>query len=541
MKCKALLTIFFLIFGVHGASAIPVLISQIPDINTTNLLMTDLTVKYLMDANYSDINQSTVKMYFNTTHNGESVNAYVNGSFVLLGSGILGHSNNFPTNDTVNHTFTLSDDLVYHTVENMILSPATSCSGTCHKGADWATKTNPINKNTVYEDRQYNFTLDEENAVYEVPVNVTNTTGQSPLIVGFHNGGYSSGNIYSSANSTTLCSLLPSIGFDEPADANGLGERHCNFKIDVVNGTINGIKITADSYFWIQPQSTGWNIYYTNNITRPDQVRYSSNSGLTWSNFPGTLRTHLHLNGNDSFNQWACYNSTSTGARSCSVVFSDNIAQSDIPPVGARFTNPNGNNTFLSNTNMTVTWAAGYSLTDGVILGYNLSVWQTGTEILKIGNYSNTTFNATFNTSLLGVGTYNFRMITHSNKSLNTTTSSVLFTIYNYSEVHGYVYNVLELPIQNAKVDVTNMGNTHIAYTDASGYYTIPDYIEGDSHMLVRAIGYQNATYSHYHNETHWQNFTLKEKEASTVSASGFDLISILFIMVITYIVRRKQ
>jgi len=547
MKSKWLLLFFMIIllFTPLSLATTPVLISQLPDIDSTNLIGSDLSVIMKMASNYSDINLSTVKVYFNITRNGIINTAYLNGSLIQLGGATVGYP--YSTTDGTNHTFKLPADVIYPITGNILdANSSNSCSVYCHKGADYSTVIQPTNTNNIFKTRLFNISNATQYNYFEAMVNVTTTVGQSPALVYFCNASYSTGAMTTSPNCGQIGSFIPKTTFDHYHSNNPttgtLAHSVIPYSVDTTNGTIAGIKVSpSDNYFAIKFQSTGWNIYYSNNITRTDQTRRTINNGALWNNFAGTLRWHVHkFNANDIFSYYTCYNSTSTGTRYCSSVVQDTIGLASQPPIGGSFTNPNGINTFLNNTNMTPTWNAGYSLTDGVIIGYNLSVWQNGVKIMDIGNYSASTLNATFNTSLLGVGSYNFRLITNSNKSLNTTASSVIFTIYDFSSVSGYVTNTLGLPIQNVRVDLTNMGTLHTLFTDVNGYYTNHDTISGISTMLVRAIGYQNTTISHDHNASYWQNFTLSEKTIP-VKLPSLSVFSTIGILILSFIYCRMK
>jgi len=76
--------------------------------------------------------------------------------------------------------------------------------------------------------------------------------------------------------------------------------------------------------------------------------------------------------------------------------------------------------------------------------------------------------------------------------------------------VDGYVFNILEVPIQNARIDL----DSGYDFTDANGYYEFTNISEGTYTILVRAIGYVNSTNLSTITSNTTMNFTLSEPVA---------------------------
>lgn len=480
----------------------PVLISQSPDINSTNLIGQDLVIKYQMVSNFSDINESTVRFYFNTTRNGIINTAKINGTLVQPGAATIGFQ---PiSNDGVNHTFNIPADVIYPLTANIIdANSSNSCSQSCHIGADYSTVTNPTNKNNIFKTRLFNISNETSYNYFEAMVNVTTVTGQSPALVYFCNASYTTGALSTSSNCAQIGSFLPKTTFDHyhtQLNAIGnLGHSIIPYKVNNTAGTINNITISPDdNYFAIKFQSTGWNIYYSNNVTRQDQTRLSTNNGVGYSNFSGTLRWHVHkFNNNDIFSYYTCYNSSSIGTQYCSAVTQDVISEADINPVGAVITTPNATRvTYPYNENMSINWTEGSSLTDGVILYYNLTLWQAGTFVMNIGNYSNTTLSTSWNPGEAPNGTYNFRMNTTSNKSLTTTTASILFDIY-------YLYE----PFTPTTI-ISNTGNFYVNHSWINGTGNLTNLYN----ISINNV-WSNGSMLNYNNTTYnphvWSNISI--------------------------------
>lgn len=541
-KSLGLVLITLAILTQPSSALFPTLVSQVPDINSTNLYGTDLAITYKMATNYSDINLSTVKIYFNTSRNGINNTAKINGVLIQPGGSSAGF--NAYSTDGVNHTFNLPHDVVYPITANMIdANSSYSCASGCHIGGDYNTVVNPTNKNNVFKTRLYNVSNETGYNFFEAMVNVTNVTGEAPANVFFCNASYISGSLSTSPNCHQIGSFLPTTTFDHyhVQGVNGtLAHNVLPYYVDTVNGTIGSVKISPnDNYFAMRFLSTGWNIYYSNHTTAVDTTRLSINNGVSYSNLAGTLRWQVHkFNNNDIFSYYSCRTSLLNGTRYCSATTDDTISEASVPPQGAEFTFPNGDNAnFANNTNITITWNPGVSLTDGIIEYYNLTLWKEGVKQLDIGNYTASTLSKSWNTSDIGEGLdYNFRMNTTSNKSLTTTTSSVTFDIHKSYTLTGFAFNVLEQPLQNIRIDV----NGNHTFTDGAGYYTFTTIIENNYTVLARGVSFSDQSQNINLNADQMLNFTMTERMVGVKGSPGFEGIGLLAMMSIIYLYGKK-
>jgi len=121
--------------------------------------------------------------------------------------------------------------------------------------------------------------------------------------------------------------------------------------------------------------------------------------------------------------------------------------------------------------------------------------------------------------------------------SVITVTESIINAVINAVYIYGYVYNVLEVPLQNARVDLVGGGHS---LSDATGYYNI-SIPAGQTELLSRAIGYRNNTKTLVVTNDTQQNFTLLERTAGTVTTPGFSGIAMIFICALIYYTVRKK
>ena len=113
---------------------------------------------------------------------------------------------------------------------------------------------------------------------------------------------------------------------------------------------------------------------------------------------------------------------------------------------------------------------------------------------------------------------------------------------YSYPAVYfilkGYITNVLEAPIEWARIDIDS---TH-EFTDEDGYYTFNNITKGNYTILVRQIGYRNNTANVSLNSTNdWYNVTLSDNKMPAIKMTpGFEGLGLLIGIGLIYIIRRK-
>ncbi len=100
----------------------------------------------------------------------------------------------------------------------------------------------------------------------------------------------------------------------------------------------------------------------------------------------------------------------------------------------------------------------------------------------------------------------------------------------------GYVNNTLELPVQNARIDING---SHV-FTDANGYYNFSGISEDTYLILTRAIGYRNNTNTTTISQDLIMNVTLRERMVGTVSVPGFSGFGAILVFGLLFFLRRK-
>ena len=109
-----------------------------------------------------------------------------------------------------------------------------------------------------------------------------------------------------------------------------------------------------------------------------------------------------------------------------------------------------------------------------------------------------------------------------------------------YYTVSGYVKNVLEFPLEDARVD--QVGGNY-SFTDAAGYYSIV-VPAGDRDILGRAIGYENLTKSISVSGNTALNMTLPEfrpPDYTSLIESILGIVVVLMALIIVAVKRKKK
>lgn len=111
------------------------------------------------------------------------------------------------------------------------------------------------------------------------------------------------------------------------------------------------------------------------------------------------------------------------------------------------------------------------------------------------------------------------------------------------SELKGYVINILEAPINLARIDV----NTTHVFTDGNGFYNFGNIKKGNYTILVRQIGYKNDSQLFAVNGTiSWHNVTLLGQSGGGSSyvrsyVPAFAMFCIILILILYAANKRKQ
>ncbi len=128
------------------------------------------------------------------------------------------------------------------------------------------------------------------------------------------------------------------------------------------------------------------------------------------------------------------------------------------------------NATTPDNTNYTVWYANNgtdsYSQLGGILTGNNSLTIET--------KYQNT----------------DVKVELYGNTTLTPELMQITFWTQGNLTFSGHVYNTLELPLYNAKIDYNGLSD----YSNASGYFEFTNITDGTHSVLIRSIGYENVT-----------------------------------------------
>jgi hypothetical protein len=211
--------------------------------------------------------------------------------------------------------------------------------------------------------RLFNVSASKQYNMYNIMANTTSGTGG--LRVYYCNSSYTSGNIIASPDCDNFYTVLAGTPYNY---SHGPYSSHVviPFAINTTTGQMGTVKVTSTSYFVLRGiAGTNWDVYYISDVSRPDTIQTSSDAGAAWSDFSGTVDSHLNqYDGTDALYYYACANDTLWNAN-CSSVRFDLIDLSGIPPTPPIIYHPNASS-YCDNISINYTAAVspnGYSIT----------------------------------------------------------------------------------------------------------------------------------------------------------------------------------
>lgn len=249
------------------------------------------------------------------------------------------------------------------------------------------------------------------------------------------------------------------------------------FSMNLTESTIAGIKVTNTNYFLLKRASIGvWSIYYSPTVARPDTTQLTTNGGINWANFDGTVQAFVSQYTPLNYTNWekVCSND-SLGNYICSAERGSPISEQIQTPTIVSVYSP-----------VTQTYKG------NITINYTSSEVPTGLSFYNISlEYINHTFVKTIitNNSLnLGyiwnsVGTsdglYMIRVEAVGNNNLSSYGYSAEFTVDNtppgiiitYPLNATYNVNVSELDYSNASLSwrVGHAPSAYYKFNEVSG------------------------------------------------------------------------
>lgn len=288
-----------------------------------------------------------------------------------------------------------------------------------------------LNGNSVYiKNRLYNISDNTTSNFLEVMANIS--TGINSLRVYYCNDNYVSGNIGASASCLQIGELATTAPYNH-THTQYSSHHLIPFPIDTNTGTIGGIPVTSTGYFLFRGRSgaTNWNIWNIPNITRIDTTQTSSNSGLTWTNQPITIDSHLHqFDNDDTLFYQACGNYN--GTINCSSFQIDTFDIDVLPPTPVQIIRPNSSDVFTNEIQINYTAAIPDPLAG--ITYYNISLLNSSLGFVKTiieNNSLNLSFKYDLNANPTPSGTYKISIIAYDNYTQKSESISSNFQITN--------------------------------------------------------------------------------------------------------------
>lgn len=408
--------------------------------NAFNFSVINISAATQAPADLTSTNAFTTGVYINYTINNSNSTPYlfykVNNSvsdslFFLNGTQITGYRNNTCTNVTeiLQNTTTwqcrLFDIEVYPATYNFD-------EDTIEAGAKSNSTLDATAK--LFKMQFYNVSNITNYSFFEINAYNTTTT-TSPLRIYYCNSTYTTGNIQTSPNCVLFASLPRTSAYNHSHGS--LSSHHIlPLGLNSSTGQIGAIKVTATSYLIARgPNSGGWNITYTTDVSRADAYQTSANTGASYSNLAGTADAHIHqFSDNDTLRYFisvAPSNQTWVGQNaSNSTESSDLMGLGDLPPSTPIIQIPS-NATYSIGTPMNITYLQSISPNNYPITTYNISLYNldyTYNSTIQGNNSNNLSYLWDFD--LIAQGAYIIGVNATDNLGQNSTTAfSDVFTI----------------------------------------------------------------------------------------------------------------
>ena len=443
------------------------------DVTSGNIFDENLYIQYNITAGGTAVLDETL-LYFKTNTTTSDINYYINGTATVGWQESEACCN---TSDLYN--FTLQDNEIYPATYNIdpdYFRSVQNSNFTFTGNTDYY----KIKFFNVSNETQYNEFEIMAIRTGELPIG----SQPQPMPVYYCNSSYTSGKPTTDDN----CQLVIDIsGWTTSYDhCHGTNNYSCHIveplAINTTDGTLNGIKVTPESYFLLErPGNSEWTISYISNITRSDQVQSSISNGNTWSNFAGTINAHLHqFTGEENLSYYAWANDTN-GNNYTSTTYTESIELDPLAPGAVVIYDPALNSSYEDN--LIINYSASISPQNDTIEYYNITLYNESLDLEQIiqGNNSN---NLTYNWSLSSIdaGTYRIGVEAFDNNSLSTIIYSENFFVVKYAPTISIDWNASNINISEA--------NHTISFTvvdNVSNSFNCSLNLNGD-------ISYQNTT-----------------------------------------------
>ena len=291
-------------------------ISQSPaDVSSTNIVVQNLNITYNI-TDLAGINASSVKLYYKTNRSSDEIVWFINGTAY---SGFQECDNQ--TNVSSVWNFFL-DYQIYpgtYSLPDEVMEAETKQ----HFNLDAKTDILKVRFFNVSSDKEYNY----------IVLDVQNQTVDTEFLRFYYcNESYTSGNPKLSDYCIEFYDLEPGMPHNYSKDSSLYWI--VPLAINSTTGKIGNVKVTPTSYILLRSSANagGWNISYVTNISRTDTVQYSTNNGIAYSNFSGTVDMRIHqFDGSDSLWYYVCADDVNENSN-CSSLRQDLLELDNLPP-----------------------------------------------------------------------------------------------------------------------------------------------------------------------------------------------------------------
>lgn len=382
-----------LCFNVTNTAPTLAFYSQSPaDLNLTNFLTVPLNITYNVSDVDSNINNSTILLYYKLNSSVSNVMYYLNGTTYS------GYFSRTPLSNTnVSYLWQLYDNQVLPAIYNI---NEQTMENTTHNVVT-LTNQNQFISMQFYNISQYQY------GFFEIMAN--RSVGTGSLRIYYCNSTYDFTNPAGNVNCNNFATLTGNTYHH--THSNYSSHQLATFSVNETTGLIGSVYVTPTSYFIIRgTTSTTWNIYNINDTTRIGAYRSTNNAGGSWTNQTYTVDSHIHQFKNSTLYYYACANDTNEST--CTTVRSDNLELGNLAPSAPIITNPTNNSYNSNTTSINITYTASISPNSYSITSYNISLYSDSgvfNQTIIANNGLNLSYLWTINSSMYG--NYTIRIV----------------------------------------------------------------------------------------------------------------------------------
>lgn len=390
-------------------------VNQTPvDLNSFNILGVNEPLNITYDITDTDgVNASTVLLFRKLNSTEEDGLIITNGTVTNRG-----WETTTGTNISDRWTFLLTDKEVYPATYNY---PEETMIATAHSSISLDSDSEYIKIELL------NITNSKEFNFVEL---MANTTGIFSGRIYYCNSTYSTGNPDTSTSCTNFFNIPAAKPYNHSHSVNSY-HHIIPFAFDNVTKLLGGVYVNNGvGYFLLRgrPGANSWNAFYIAPQSRLNAIQTTVNGGTAWSNFVGTVDSHLHQFSKNTSLYYKVYACDTLNNCDNSTTRQDLIDIGNLPPTAPDVFSPVAG---LQSGNISINYTAAVSPNQFLILRYNVSLLDSSLNLVTNISDNNTALGFIWDSTAIADGVYIVEVAAFDSQSLSSSGFSDNFTVKN--------------------------------------------------------------------------------------------------------------